>query len=1371
MSLDWLTSWMSPSKQNTQDTQKQEHSGQQATSRSGAWGTGDFRQFWQDFGQQRPGAFDPYMDQGAYGQSRATEYLQPAAANMNAFQYGLQPGDANKWYNSNVQNVVDATQAQFARNNADQMAGESANAALRGAITGSGAATQRANTIRAQHTAQDPIVAKAYYDAQQQAQQTALAERQQQIGAAGAMPGFTNAASSAWGSLSNTGLGRYKAPMDQWAQMAGAWNPYIGASGADTSGTGWGNSSQNTQGWSRDNVSPLQAGSFLASMLPFSDERIKEDIAPIGKTLDGQTIYRFRYKDSPKVEIGLIAQRVAEDHPDAVGERDGLLTVDYDAATRDAAAIGAEHGGFAFGGGIPGFADGGASLPPWMTGGVQTPNSNPWDQSTTSPPLGGMPYQPQMPMTPTNAAPANPLSNPFAPTSPMPNNPMLSKPLGAPMGSPQMGGTGFMPPPTTMAPALATPQESSGLMTPPAPPPMSAAVMPQSPDSARGNYGPALGATPGLAGGMGKPVSMGGWAEGGVVGDRNGSGDFADKVHRAFRTFHKMRKEAANGGVIEDEQPARYDIGGGVGDPLGGESEFLVNESRNMPGPGENMPSAPLGQWNPITTPTPDLGGPPSDDRYWDVMQGRALGNPTGAQPAGDQYSFLDRLAKGTAELSRNTGQRTDKPQQGAPQGPGDIKNSSAEALARMMAGLQRQPPSPLDSPPVQGVTYDAGGRVGYARGGPEDSGEDSGGGILDSIWNRVSNYAKDPLKGTVYDAAAASNPTPWHNLVRAGMAGSPMAAGVTQNIADQRAADDLYTRLKGQLHLPGVGQTDKPSYEAQKEMGAINTPNGPVPTVHSRATATQELTAPYSALELRNRALKEDPALAARKIRLMQKLDRNEQLTQQDLDDLSMLHIPLPAFPGQPGAPGAKTSAAGSPSAPAPLSPSTAAGPAAAAAPPAAVPSGTPPPIPVSGTPGRTGGLPPAQPQDTPPRSPQALAANIRDGVLGAKDPSLAETNWKALMDDPNNAKMVQDYYRAQGVPMPDWMTAARGFVGGIGQAAPGQMPAQRQTPGSLVPQGGDVRSSVKQGREFAPAESAIRKPYGGADENKLKYQAILEPGIKDVLAHDPARAAAIKRAQLEEERDMKITGSQEAGKGMVMAMDGLRDSMVAAGPDVLWWASGPFLSNPGVRKWVSALGTTDSNVARGHDLGVEVSHQIDAVLNQLPQLGISKESTDSARENAKSALGEAFKARDLEKVFKVFHDATNMVLRAAYLRQEPPKKSYYPEEWIARGLGPKAAGYAPPNAPPELVRQMEAETAKRPGSDNVKDALALPDGFMTYQGREYFKAGKMMYPADTPVEKLPPEIQQQFEWQKRNRGWTDIFSPPKTPIDIGPQ
>jgi hypothetical protein len=101
----------------------------------------------------------------------------------------------------------------------------------------------------------------------------------------------------------------------------------------------------------------------LASL--FSDKRLKENVHQIGKTFDGQPVYRYNYKGRPETQIGLIAQDVERKHPEAVGVAGNYKTVDYGRATEDAAHRGHfAYGGSPMGGLVPrhGFQVGGAPV-------------------------------------------------------------------------------------------------------------------------------------------------------------------------------------------------------------------------------------------------------------------------------------------------------------------------------------------------------------------------------------------------------------------------------------------------------------------------------------------------------------------------------------------------------------------------------------------------------------------------------------------------------------------------------------------------------------------------------------------------------------------------------------------------------------------------------------------------------------------------------------------------------------------------------------------------------------------------------------------------------------------------------------------------
>jgi hypothetical protein len=73
-------------------------------------------------------------------------------------------------------------------------------------------------------------------------------------------------------------------------------------------------------------------GGSALSLFRFSDERLKEDIEPVG-TLKGHKLYEYTMKDSGEKQIGVMAQEVKKKRPDAVKKdpESGYLKVNYGA--------------------------------------------------------------------------------------------------------------------------------------------------------------------------------------------------------------------------------------------------------------------------------------------------------------------------------------------------------------------------------------------------------------------------------------------------------------------------------------------------------------------------------------------------------------------------------------------------------------------------------------------------------------------------------------------------------------------------------------------------------------------------------------------------------------------------------------------------------------------------------------------------------------------------------------------------------------------------------------------------------------------------------------------------------------------------------
>ena len=109
-------------------------------------------------------------------------------------------------------------------------------------------------------------------------------------------------------------------------------------------GAGTGGTSTSTQ--PGPNVASQIFGGLGALSL-ISDPRMKDNMEPVGKTFDGQNIYKFNYKGSPTTHIGLNAAETEHHKPEAVSKTpEGIRTVNYDVATADAA----KRGHFSLGG-------------------------------------------------------------------------------------------------------------------------------------------------------------------------------------------------------------------------------------------------------------------------------------------------------------------------------------------------------------------------------------------------------------------------------------------------------------------------------------------------------------------------------------------------------------------------------------------------------------------------------------------------------------------------------------------------------------------------------------------------------------------------------------------------------------------------------------------------------------------------------------------------------------------------------------------------------------------------------------------------------------------------------------------------------------
>lgn len=117
------------------------------------------------------------------------------------------------------------------------------------------------------------------------------------------------------------------------AQMSGA-TPQASVAGVDYAGL-VNQNYQNQLNASQAGMGGLfgLAGTLGSAALKYgpalSDRRVKTDIVRVGTLDNGLPVYRFRYKAGGPVQIGLMAQDVAETNPEAVVDVGGVLHVDY----------------------------------------------------------------------------------------------------------------------------------------------------------------------------------------------------------------------------------------------------------------------------------------------------------------------------------------------------------------------------------------------------------------------------------------------------------------------------------------------------------------------------------------------------------------------------------------------------------------------------------------------------------------------------------------------------------------------------------------------------------------------------------------------------------------------------------------------------------------------------------------------------------------------------------------------------------------------------------------------------------------------------------------------------------------------------------
>jgi hypothetical protein len=275
----------------------------------------------------------------------------------------------NQYMSPYINSVANSTLANLNETNAQQQQQVLGNNITRGAFGGDRSQIAQAELARQQGLATGQTMAGIYQGGFNQAEQQFNADQARRMAAGQTLGGFGTAAQTAamQGGQAMLGAGAqeqaYQQALDtanqQQFQAAQAYpfqtTQFLGNLLLGIGGQSGGTSLTSQPG---PNVgSQLLGGLMTLGSIPWgSDERLKENMEPVGKTFDGQNIYKFNYKNDGRTMLGLSAQEVEKHKPEAVHKDDqGMRSVDYETAVNGAAKRG--H-----------FADGG--VPDWMGGAV-----------------------------------------------------------------------------------------------------------------------------------------------------------------------------------------------------------------------------------------------------------------------------------------------------------------------------------------------------------------------------------------------------------------------------------------------------------------------------------------------------------------------------------------------------------------------------------------------------------------------------------------------------------------------------------------------------------------------------------------------------------------------------------------------------------------------------------------------------------------------------------------------------------------------------------------------------------------------------------------------------------------------------------------
>lgn len=237
-------------------------------------------------------------------------------SNMGDYNFSVDGSDAarQRAEQATYQSYLDKLQPQFANQTSDLQT----SLANKGISIGSEAYSRAMSDLQ---DSQNSALNQAAYQATLAGQNAFSNSLSDDLRSAG----FSNAAQTSYinqllQALQNSYSG-YDIAMDKFNVQYGA---------DDRIANNRANNAQSAQNFGNNVLNSAISSGITAA---FSDARLKENIKPVGKLDNGLTVYLFNFKGSNVPQIGLIAQEVIKQKPEAVVEdTDGYLSVRYDIA-------------------------------------------------------------------------------------------------------------------------------------------------------------------------------------------------------------------------------------------------------------------------------------------------------------------------------------------------------------------------------------------------------------------------------------------------------------------------------------------------------------------------------------------------------------------------------------------------------------------------------------------------------------------------------------------------------------------------------------------------------------------------------------------------------------------------------------------------------------------------------------------------------------------------------------------------------------------------------------------------------------------------------------------------------------------------------